>query len=402
MKSSGLTFRTIHRQYHASGRPREALECADALPLINSLAAARQRLLNLDANLSKLPSKLLERLISTACGERNHGKEIERDLHSLDCLVMEAPSWFMLSSLLLAIKEFHSALLARELAKERIRQYRRSLWSIPLCDLHVGQLLEDWNQEKLKSQLRIARWLRTECGRNRANPLLARLVTNETNRSHDEADQKYADYLTGRSVAVIGPLELSQDALDEIDGFDLVVGINDIRSFSGQPDSDLIHPHIVYLVGSIQQLMRGRILLSDSQPPRFIIGKHRDPGFTAQDNQTSYRAISQYNHFMLNGSLNMLPRIALDLAFFAPKRVKIFGADLYTSINYRNDYSIGGHESTSTVLRQHIAHDLITQYRLMQNLFLNGHFQADARLENVLNMGLENYLGIFQEFSTDC
>ncbi len=221
-------------------------------------------------------------------------------------------------------------------------------------------------------------------------------MSNDANGLYDEVDQEYAAYLKGRSVAVIGPLAVSQDTLDEIAGFDLVVGINDIRSFSGQADSSLIHPHIVYLVGSVQQRMRGTSQLPDRQPPRFIIGKHRDPGFTVKDTNSSYRAISQFNHFMLNGSLNMLPRTVLDLAFFTPKRITVFGADLYASTDYRDDYGGIAHESTETILRQHIAHDLITQYRLLQNLFSSGYFQADTRLENVLNMGLESYLGIFQ------
>ncbi len=145
------------------------MECVEALPMIESGEGALQRLLSLDSGLSRLPPQLLKHLISTARGERAHGQEINRELRFLDSAVMEAPSWLMLSSLLLAIKEFHSALLARELAKARIRKYRKSLRSIFYCDLSIGQLLEDWNPEQLKSQLRIARWLRTECGRNRAN-----------------------------------------------------------------------------------------------------------------------------------------------------------------------------------------------------------------------------------------
>lgn len=397
MNKHSSSFLAIYRDYHSFDRPRKAVECVEALAQTElSVNDAKQRLLRLDTGFSRLPKRLLDDLTFTATGKGLESGEINRTLRSLEADLMDAPGWFMLSSVLLALGEFHSALLARELGKARIRQYQRGLRSPLFCDLIIGLLLEDWNSGSLKSQLRIARWLRTECGRNRANPLLARLVSNESSDRHDQADQPYANFIKDRSVAVIGPLELSPDALEEIDGFNLTVGINDIRCFSGQTDSNLIHPDVVYLVGSVQQKMRSKDLPAERQPPRFIVGKHRSPGFTASDTRSGYRAISQYNHFMLNGSLNMLPRVVLDLAFFSPEKIKVFGADLYTSRNYRNDYGGCAHESDKTILRQHIGHDLITQYRLLQNLFLNGHFQADTRLGNVLNMGLESYLAIFQ------
>ncbi len=395
MKLANLPYRKAHRRYHKGQSARRVLEVADQIDWATTAADCRQKVLTVQPELAKLSSGFWSSLVSHLRNERDAQKNPSIEIDAIKPETLSATDWLRLSTLLIALKCFHEAHLVREHAKSRIRQLKRQLDSPLYCDLIIGLLIENWELRELPEYLRYARLFRTECGRNRASHFIADSLSGKVIRHPNGADQAFQSLLDSRAVAVVGPLELGSQELDEIRQFDLVVGINDTSSLFSNQEESRPRPDILYLAGSVQKRMEQQGKLKLHHEPAVIVGKRN--ALTCLDcfRSTIFRQNPHYNHFMLNGSLNLMPRAVLDLVLFQPARIKVFGADLYASMRYRKDYGGIAHQSVNTVLRQHVAHDLITQYSVIHNLFTHKALEADCRLEPILKSGLRGYLDIF-------
>ena len=303
----------------------------------------------------------------------------------------------ILSSICIGAGKYTLASKIRNYALERIECYEGKVWDYFYTDLIIGKLIESFEFDRLDKYLRIAEILRTPCGRGTLNRKLRHKISGtDINQSLTEADKSFARFIENKRVAIIGPLQIDEEEQTEIQSFDVLVKLNELDIIKEQQLKPLF-PDVVYYTGKVQPKLYDVLASSNGKTlPPFLVGKKKMQIPELAANKVTFRLRDETNPFTLNGGLNLLPRVIADLILFKTASIKVFGVDLYTSLDfdeaYHGDKSIGWDH----VFSHFINHDMITQYKFMHACYESGYIQADARLEKVMQMNLEGYLRYFE------
>lgn len=151
----------------------------------------------------------------------------------------------------------------------------------------------------------------------------------------------FADYLAGKSVAIVGPAPT--DALDaeEIDNHDIVVRLN--HSYEGKgtdPKNKGLRTDITCFNGeqakSFMQERNGEL------PPEVTWGCFKSPDpisdIKHKNKDKNVRAHITFYKPQFHGGYNMIPIVALDLALFTAESLKIYHTDLMLTITRQKGY----------------------------------------------------------------
>lgn len=221
-------------------------------------------------------------------------------------------------------------------------------------------------------------------------------------RPLEDEDRDFAEYIQGKSIAIVGPVDVGLDSGAEIDGFDLVVRFNhreglgyETRCFGSRTD-------VSYYV---------KVFLDrESPPPGMLPGmakldyavfnKNSIEGCAWLKKITSCRTRerqgvwSYLENPLLIGYANFVPRAVLDLLCFKPSRIKVFCSNLYTGMSYRSEYlqlsSLG--RNGGNIFPGISVHDPVSNFILMQRMVQRGAFEVDEVLQEILSWSVTTYI----------
>ena len=213
----------------------------------------------------------------------------------------------------------------------------------------------------------------------------------------------FADYLAGKSIAIVGPAPTEALDAEEIDSHDIIVRMNhsfeskctdsehkglrtDISCFNGESAKNFMNER--------NGIMPREISWSCFKSPGVVsYVKEANTGKQARDHIT-------FHQFQFHGSFNMMPVVTLDLALFNAKSIKIYHTDLMLTIARQNGYYPESfnrlHEGTERMKKKFRSasaiHDPIQQYQTLHKLWCAKKITGDARFVEIMEMGLDAYL----------
>jgi hypothetical protein len=191
-------------------------------------------------------------------------------------------------------------------------------------------------------------------------------------------DQRFRDYLRGKSVAVVGPAPTGSADGAEIDGFDVVVRMNwrgpeslpDAAEFGSKTNVALYNAHTVRLLS-----VEGRLgLLKDLD--FCLIRRPRHDLNQLPWNSGKVRMLSDYSGTFYK-SLNAVPAALFDVLLHGAERIKLFKVNFYLlKQQYTQQYrSAADSAAQAGYLRKlqpiFANHDLLTQIHLVSYLLRN-------------------------------
>lgn len=218
---------------------------------------------------------------------------------------------------------------------------------------------------------------------------------------HPVQDQAFADYVSGRSIAIVGPADVGLLSGAEIETFDIVLRFNHRDDLAYQTDQFGMRTDVAcYLADSLPE-----------QPTESLVQALSGLAFAIVDGLslerrawlsglpcTLRRRLDLWGYLenpMLFGYPWAIPRVLLDLLRFSPSRVKVFCADMSTGLGYQRGYAMAyckGSMSGWNKFPAFTMHDPFSNFVLMQRLLSQGLFEVDEVLEAVLAMTPQAYL----------
>lgn len=216
-------------------------------------------------------------------------------------------------------------------------------------------------------------------------------------------DSGFADYLDGKSIAIVGPTPTGALDGEEIDSHDIVVRLT--YSFEGKGTD----PH--------HKGLRTNITCFSGVHARNFMNEHnailpRDISWACFKTRGMARHVREANsdkqvrdHItffqpVFHGLFNLMPTVALDLALFNTKSIKIYHTDLMLTIARQKGYNPKSFNMPSEDIegmkknfrRSSILHDPILQYRTFHKLWSTKKITGDTRFVEVMEMGLDAFL----------
>jgi hypothetical protein len=198
--------------------------------------------------------------------------------------------------------------------------------------------------------------------------------------------QAFADYVQGRSIAVVGTAPLDGDQIPDIKRHDLVYVVSAVNY------SHDLEPDIVFLNGEQTRTFDREGWDCLAYRPEWVVTKRRTPKLKPNV-RTAMLEKEKLNVNQVTGAL-------LDLAKFDPLTVTVYGADFYVagpasaySLTYlKNAEAQGGRRSVEMIEAGIRAHDQKAQRQAIRELIeTKGWPVGDRRYLSVVHMTDDEY-----------
>ena len=346
--------------------------------------------------------------------QMNYGEFTERQnslrraLEAQSPLDLKASTWLDLQYLFIRVGLFCSSLKLRELALEalRIKVDRGKKKAAMSCFEGLVDASEYQAAEALmpliQKRCKLEKWIQLQ-------DYYQIRTGGAPYEELEKADTKYLELVEGKSVALVGPANSSEECGSEIDEFDLVVRIgyggNNYDAMKQGTRTDISYYGVVNYNRWVKD---GGGFLKD-----LAWSVYKKPSHVVQLQQNGVRNSSELIRLngLFCGSPMMLPCAVFDLLHYKPASLKIFNSDFYLADNmhhvgYRpttskeaSPYSpIGKEPKKSTGGFAH--HDLMSQIRLMRSLSAHPKVELAGYVSKVLSMKDDEYLKGMEEIHT--
>lgn len=209
----------------------------------------------------------------------------------------------------------------------------------------------------------------------------ARQCTVKTN-----IDKKFRDYVKGKRLAIVGPVDTGLDNGSEIDVYDIVVRFN----FS---DQRLLEPTVFgsrtdvsyYTNPAFKKVVenRGAKLKIDWIVPQKLDGL--DISLYSGNARSQYRAS---NAVFFKSYGNAFQRLLLDLLRFQPSEVKLFNMNFWLSPHDSYYNAARAEFDAHTVVN----HDVLSNYKFIESLNSRGIIKTDDVIREILSYGEVIYI----------
>ncbi|WP_186171462.1 XcbB/CpsF family capsular polysaccharide biosynthesis protein [Vibrio chagasii] len=210
-----------------------------------------------------------------------------------------------------------------------------------------------------------------------------------------QEEKDFSDYVKGKSIAVVGPVNSELVQGEEIDNFDIVVRFN-FKGISNLP-SDYFgtKTNVSFYIGT--KLPRDKTnselvnamnnldwVVSD------VIHNENDPCFYGVKTRVRNRYKSGHPKYttLYKGTNNAVQRALIDLLRFKPKNIKVFNSNLFLDNNYTAGYNTKLVNPSDYGFTRH---DPIGNFTLIKNLWLNEIIEVDSELKRVIALSEEEY-----------
>lgn len=254
-------------------------------------------------------------------------------------------------------------------------------------------------------------WARLNCGdalfeSNRNDRGLQSLAARDLSKpAMTREDNLFADYVKGKSCAIVGPSSSGANHIDEIkNDFDIIIRMNYRGRETLSEQQRELPLHIAYYNGDFTEKFSENSAesidyLADMD---FAVLKAFDKARHQKVlRHTKVRAALKINGLFFRGSPNMLQVIMQDLSWFEPARVKAFYVNLSLTETQHDEIYLKSLNRTDLEpldqWRSWSKHSMITQYDYIRLLFEQGILEADTRLTEVLKLGTAGYVKALEE-----
>lgn len=203
-------------------------------------------------------------------------------------------------------------------------------------------------------------------------------------------DAAFARYLEGKSVAIVGPVEVGLENGEEIDGFDVVVRLNYQHSFAYEQRYFGSKTHCSYYL-AITEAAQLQATLPDLDFVMFEVGEQfLPPSVLARKRLKAWHYL--FSPFLLDMP-NSIQQVLMDVLRFSPGKVKVFNSNLYMSLAYAKGYFSKCYQVDELTLSRPLSvHDPVSNFLFMQRLFMQGAIETDSVLARVLEMSEIEYI----------
>lgn len=244
------------------------------------------------------------------------------------------------------------------------------------------------------------------------------LLTGNTERAlkiakstYSDKDRQYANYLEGKTVAVVGPAPSNEDLGSEIDSYDVVIQLNYLGYKKMPPTkSHGSKVNVSYYAGIgepyykndfsfIQELDFGVFKDNINKMNEFDRNKYNPIPKTLLELQNTRVLFNAYKYWF-NGTHgpNMIQATIFDLLHFHPYRIKVFNTNFYVGGHFGNYFDIipWSRPTPKNGFRGFAVHDLISQLRFTRQLWKSNIIDIDTSCEKVLCMSDDKYLALME------
>lgn len=213
-------------------------------------------------------------------------------------------------------------------------------------------------------------------------------------------DKNFADFVKGKSIAIVGPINNELINGPEIDEFDLVLRFNysgldgyNKEIFGSKTNISSYASPVVNVSKKIENIING---LNDLDIV-IIEGNFRASEFIDKINTLENKVRKPYHLRMIYGEYNIpffrskpnaIQNIVVDLLQYPVGKIKIFNANLYIENNYHKQYR----SSTNNMVSNLIFHDLVSNFIFTKILLEKRLIEADETLTKILSMSEDEYI----------
>jgi hypothetical protein len=311
---------------------------------------------------------------------------------TIDYKLLSPGEWLEFSSFMIGLMFYETALIFRKKALDKAMAYLKGkniINKIIYADMALGATIETFDLEMLPKSIKTSQFLGGSCSKNPNMEIMNSLIKTRKWTYFDETELDFKKIIEKKKIAIVGPLTDEEAYEDEINSSDLVIKLNlvDLEKVKSKLRND-----ILYLANPV---MPKFIEINAGKPfnQSTAVVSRSQKYLQTLTGEALFRSMPELNPFTFNGGLNMIQRTIIDLSRFCPKQIKVYGTNLYASLNYNENYQgIVSSSGYRYYLDQLVQHDLITQFKVTKRLHDLGMFVGDTELEKILALDLEGYL----------
>lgn len=214
-------------------------------------------------------------------------------------------------------------------------------------------------------------------------------------RFSDE-EETFADFVRGKSIAIVGPVDVGLKHGAEIENYDLVMRFNfrglgalEPSKFGSRTDFSF------YIESNLPRENFDPKVSSVLNTLKYIVADytHRadDVCFSGVETpvRRRYPAGHPFANPLFKGTHNAVQRAIADLARFDVGEMKVFNSDLFISAEYASGYR---QTSSEVLCMGFTTHDPVSNFHFTRRMLECGVIAADARLTEILQMSDEQYV----------
>ena len=229
--------------------------------------------------------------------------------------------------------------------------------------------------------------------RNYVNSILNLNINSDSKKIKlNSLDQSFQNYLTNKSINIIGPLEKKVFLQKKNLKNSIIIRFKN-NNYLRKKD---LQPNVVYLNGTAsKQAYEKKNFLVIKKNLNWVIyiqktfyKKYR------KDNSLNYRFANNNAAFLFNcfTELNLLQKVLLDLSIFNLEKVKLFNFDINLSKFHQVGYSIHNTKQKQKKIKMSFVHNQIVMFDFINYFYKRKKIKLDNRLNTIINMGKEKYL----------
>jgi hypothetical protein len=218
-------------------------------------------------------------------------------------------------------------------------------------------------------------------------------------------DVAFYEYIRGKTVAIVGPVDVGLDSGAEIDSFDVVVRFNYRHGLGYAASKFGAKTNMSYYLQAVLPEVPPLELAEAMQQLEFAVidevSLRSRSWFTALNVRVRQRLalVGYLDNPLLIGYAGAVQRVLFDILRFQPQRVKVFAADLFTGMSYRSEYlvhsSLG--KNGGNIFPGLSLHDPVSNFLLMQRFVQSSRVEVDAVLAQVLALNEDEYIERLQD-----
>ena len=324
--------------------------------------------------------------------------------NSLESIYLPYQIWFVFANLFILTREYKQYQLARAKALESVNLIKK-IPNVGVTRYKITAMVEleqeaeyDVLREKLlkrdKNYLKQHLLLlgNTELYFNRQQS-----VVNFYKKQYTSIENKFANYIKGKSIAIVGPVDSGLNHGEEIDSYDIVVRFNYMGMSAFSKSSFGERTNMSFYIS--QLLFRNDI---DTKIVTFmnkldwvvVDTDHQESdicfrGVTRPIRQRFYAGHPHINPFF-KGTPSGIQRAIMDILRFDIGKLKIFNTNLFLQNNYDKSYK--SHGKFGADYFNFIRHDPLSNFIFLKRLKNFNIIEADSVLNKVLEMNEKQYI----------
>lgn len=212
-------------------------------------------------------------------------------------------------------------------------------------------------------------------------------------------EPEFERLLSGKSVAVVGPVDVGLESGAEIEGYDIVVRFNHRKVLSNDPSRFGSRTNISYYIHTGLSKTKDQTIIDSMNMLDFtVVDKwcHGKAPWLSEVRSPIRLRLKAWQHTInpfLFGCPNGIQRVVMDLLRFNVRKLKIFNSNLFLDANYSGGYR----KKLTNPFPGLSLHDPICNLVFLQRAYKNGHFEVDNRLAEVLAMTPLAYVEALEE-----